>query len=560
MMAAMTSPPSAPRSTATGSGLARSSAAMASGTLVSRVLGMVRGILLAAVMGLGLTGSTFTVANTLPNNLYQLIAGGILGAILVPQIAKAASHDDGGDDFVNRLLTLSITLMAVATVVATALAPFLVRLYASSKWGGQELALSTTFAVICLPQIFFYGLTALLGQVLNARGHFAAYMWTPVLANVIAIGGLLAFLARHLPRNAAAGAWTPQMVWLVAGTTTLGIAVQGLFLFIPLRRSGFHFRPTWGFRGVGLGAASRVAAWSFAAVGASQLGYVVTSQVLTHADKVAEIRHVQSAGQAVYANAFLLFGLPHSMITMSLVTALFTRLSYSAQAGRTEDVLHDFRRGLRMPAVLLVPITVGGVLLAPLATRVIFFGSARAGTDAIARVMAAMLLGLVPYGWNYLVQRVFYVYEDARTPFWLTVAITVVATGVNLVALTLPPQWVGVGVGIGQSLSNALGAGLGFWLLRRRFGALHLGPTIRQNVRILMSSLVAGALTWPVVLGIHAGLGQAYAGAAVALVVGGTFFFVVALLMAARLRVHEVHDLLAPVVRRLPGPVSRLLS
>ncbi|CCH78373.1 Integral membrane protein MviN [Nostocoides japonicum T1-X7] len=532
-------------------GLARASALMAAGTLTSRVLGMVRGILLSAVLGLAITGSTFDVANTLPNNFYLLIAGGILNAVLVPQIAKAASHDDGGEDFVNRLLTLAIAFMAVATVLATAAAPLLVRIFASSSWGSDEMALAVTFAFICLPQIFFYGLYTLLGQVLNARGRFTAYMWAPVFANVVAIAGLVIFLARGLPRRAPAGDWSPEMLFLVAGMSTLGIVLQALVLIVPLRRIGFRYRPVWGFRGVGLGGASRVAMWTFAAIAVSQLGFIVTSQVLTHADAVAQREAVQGAGKVVYTNAFLLFMLPHSLVTVSLVTALFTRLSYAAHEGRRRDVLHDLGRGLRMPAVVLIPATFGGILLAPWITHSIYLGNTIPETDAIAHVLVAMLFGLVPFGWLYLVQRTFYAYEDAKTPFYLQVVVTVIATVVNLLSIALPPQWVGVGVGVGQTASNLVAAVLGFLLLRRRLGRLRLQAVVQQNVRLILASAVATAVSGALLLLMWKILGVGRVAVLLTLVVVGAVFVVVALAGAARLRVKEVHEVLGPLARRL---------
>ncbi len=532
-------------------GLARASALMAAGTLTSRVLGMVRGVLLSAVLGLLITASTFTVANTLPNNFYLLIAGGILNAVLVPQIAKAASHDDGGEEFVNRLLTLAIAIMAVATILATAAAPLLVRIFASSSWGSDEMALAVTFAFICLPQIFFYGLYTLLGQVLNARGRFTAYMWAPVFANIVAIAGLVIFLVRGLPRRAPAGEWTPEMLFLVAGMTTLGIVLQALVLIVPLRRIGFRYRPVWGFRGVGLGGASRVAGWTFAAIAVSQLGFVVTSQVLTHADAVAHTEGVQGAGLAVYSNAFLLFMLPHSLVTVSLVTALFTRISYAAHEGRRRDVVHDFGRGLRMPAVILIPATFGGILLAPWITHSIYLGNTIPETDAIAHVLVAMLVGLVPYGWLYLVQRTFYAYEDAKTPFYLQVVVTIIATVVNLASVVLPPQWVGIGVGVGQTVSNLAAALLGLALLRRRLGRLQLQPVIRQNVRLLLASAVGTAVAGAVLLLLWHVLGIGRVAVFVTLLVVGVVFLTVTLAGAARLRVQEVHEVLGPLLRRL---------
>ena len=160
-----------------GGNLARSTAGMAAGTVASRVLGMVRATMQLAVVGTLLGGDAWDVANTLPNIIYLLLAGGVLNAVLVPQITRAASHADGGREYVNRLLTIAIAGIFVVAVVFTLCAGLLVRLYSTPAWTPDVRALSTAFALICLPQIFFYGLYTLLGQVLNARNHFAAAMW-----------------------------------------------------------------------------------------------------------------------------------------------------------------------------------------------------------------------------------------------------------------------------------------------------------------------------------------------------------------------------------------------
>ena len=524
---------------------------MAAGTFASRVLGMGRTILLAPVIGLAITGSAFDVANTIPNNITLLLAGGVLNAVLVPQIAKASKHDDGGDDFVNRLLTLAIAIMAVATVAATLAAPLLIGIYADPKWSSDTKALAVSFAFICLPQIFFYGLYTLLGQVLNARGRFTAYMWAPALANIVAIAGLIFFMLRGLPRGAPVGSWTPEMIWLVAGTTTLGIVAQALVLIVPLRRIGFRYRPTWGFRGVGLGSASKVAGWTFAAIAISQLGFVVTSQVLTRADRLADHAHIQGTGKIVYSNAFVLFMLPHSLITVSLVTALFTRLSHAAHEGRRADMVADLGRGLRMPAVILIPVTFVGVLLAPWATNTLFFKSPIAGTDAMAHVFAAMLIGLVPYGWLYLIQRVFYAFEDARTPFLLQVVVTVLATAANLGSLLLPAQWTGVGIGAGQTVSNLAAACLGFVLLRRRLGRLDLSRAIQQNLRLVVASVAGTAVGGALLLFLRHLLGIDRVAVLVTLVLVAAAFAVVTLAVAARLRVREVREVLGPLLGRV---------
>ncbi len=534
-----------------GDGVARSSAVMASGTLVSRVLGLIRTSQLGYVVGVtGLSADAFSIANTLPNNINLLVAGGILQSVLVPQIVKAATQGRAGEEYVDRLVTLSLVLMGALTVVATAAAPALVWVMSeNSDPAARKLAVA--FAFLCLPQIFFYGLYTLLGNILNARGRFAAYMWAPVLANVVAIGGLVAFRMAGYEREAPPGHWSPGMIWMLAGTTTLSIVVQGVCLVVPLWRSGYRYRPRWGFRGVGLGSASRVAFWSFCAVALSQVGFVVTSKVLNRASDLAERAHVVAAGKASYDYAFLLFMLPHSLVTVSLATALFTRMATSAHARATREVIADFNRGLRMPAPILVPISVAGFVFAPMVTAIFFPRAALAQTNAVAGILVAMLVGLVPFGWLYLVNRAFYAYEDARTPFQLQVVVTLVATAINLYGATAPVRQTGIWVGIGQTVSNLAAAVLGLVLLRRALGRLSLALTIRTYVRLTVASLIAATVAVAPVWVLRAHLAGSRLLQLAVLAVAGAGYLALTWAIAHRMRVREVSDLVDPVLRRI---------
>lgn len=531
--------------------IARSGALMASGTLVSRVLGLVRQTMTIAVVGIaGLVGDAWNAANTLPNLFHLILAGGVLNAVIVPQIAKAARRDDG-EVYVNRLLTIAMTIMGLATLLLTLAAPLLVRLVVSSGWSDDARGLAIAFAFICLPQMFFYGLYTLLGQVLNAHSRFGAFMWAPALANVVAIAGLAWFLLTGRGQSTEVGSWDATMIWVLAGSATLSIIVQALVLLPPLRAIGFRYRPTWGLRGSGLGAASRMAMWAFAAVTVGQLGYFVTTRVLTGATDRADAAGELAAGLNAYSFAFLIFMLPHSIITVSLVTAIFTRLSHSAQDGDTAAVTADLRRGMRMPAVLLIPGTVAMVLLAPWILRAVLPGTPGDEAALATGVFIAMALGLVPYGWFYLVQRACYAYEDGRTPFVLQLLVTGTAVSFTLFALTRPFGEAATWVGVGQTVSNVLGAVVGLTILRRRLGPLGLGAVVRQNVRLLVASgagaLVAGAVAW--LLG--RSLGEGWLASVVVVAVSGGLLVVLALAAASRMRVAEVTAVLDPVTRRL---------
>jgi len=535
--------------------LARSTAGMAAGTIASRVLGVVRASMQLAVVGAFLTGDAWDVANTLPNIVYLLLAGGVLNAVLVPQITRAASHPDGGREYIDRLLTISIIGMAIIAVVFTLGAGLLVRLYSTQAWTADQRSLSTAFALICMPQIFFYGLYTLLGQVLNARNRFAAYMWAPAVANLVAIAGLSYFLLNY-PHRAQVAGWTSPMIWVLAGSATAGVAAQALVLVVPLWRSGFRFRPRWGFRGVGLGTASTVALWTFGALVVSTAGFIVTSQVLTYAGKAGATAHVVVPGKISYTNAFLIFMLPHSLVTVSLVTALFTRMSRAAHAGDLGEVRSDVTKGMRLTAVATIPATVGALVLGFAATATLFQGNTEAETRGIATVMMAMMFGLVPFGILYLLQRVFYSFEDARTPFRMQIVVTGVATIANLASLMLPLPWIAVGVGAGQALSNLAGMAVGLVLVRRRLEGLPLRDVARTYVRLGVASVLAAAAAYLVLQGVGQVLhGKLYN--PVALLSGALVFAAIYVVVARRLRVREIDDLVQPVLERvrrvLPG-------
>ncbi|BDZ48669.1 hypothetical protein GCM10025867_09100 [Frondihabitans sucicola] len=206
-------PAAAPRS------LGRASALLAGGTIVSRVLGFAKTAVLAAAIGQ--TGSraadAFSVSNQLPNNIYALVAGGLLSAVLVPQIVKAAKGADGGQRYINKVVTLGTVVFVVVSLIATLVAPFLVHVYAQAAtkdgpgFTPEAIALATAFAYWCLPQIFFYAVYSLLSEVLNARQIFGPFTWAPVLNNIVSIIGLVVFMVLFggAGENSLVADWTP---------------------------------------------------------------------------------------------------------------------------------------------------------------------------------------------------------------------------------------------------------------------------------------------------------------------------------------------------------------
>jgi putative peptidoglycan lipid II flippase len=527
-----------------------SSAVMAAGTLLSRVLGMLRVVVLAWAVGAAFSADAYNIANTLPNSLFLLIGGGVLNAVLVPQIVRAMEQPDGGQAYVDRLITLSLAVLAGATVVVTAAAPLLLRLYVPATWSGTRTDVGVAFAFWFLPQVFFYGLYTVLGQVLNARGSFGPYMWAPVVNNVVAIAGTIVFVLLYGSGARPAGWWTGASIAVLAGTTTLGVVAQALVLVPVLRRAGFRWRPRWGVRGVGLRSAGQAAGWTFGALAVGQLGLVLLSRIVSDAGQQAG--DTVGRGRFVYDTAFLLFMLPHSLVAVSVVTAVFTRMSASIVDGRLGEVRTDLSVALRTTGVATVLATVAFAVLGSDLTALLLHSDPRAAR-ALAWTTTAMVVGLVPFSAQYLFQRVFYAFSDARTPFWVQVmVVTVWSVGNVLAGRLLEGVQVVVGIAAASSVANLLGAAVTLVLVRRRLGGVDGRRVASMYARCVLAVAPAGVLAWSTSAAAHLFAGEGTRGALLALLAGSAVLLLVYLAGLKLLRVRELDDLAAPV-RRLVG-------
>jgi putative peptidoglycan lipid II flippase len=478
-------------------GLGRSSALLASGTIVSRLLGFVKAIVLAQTIGqtASAAADAFQVANQLPNNIYALIAGGVLGAVLVPQIVRAGRHDDGGARFINKIVTLGITVFLVVTLLATLGAPLLISLYTQAAAEGGDgfsdraIALAIVFAYWCLPQIFFYALYSLLGEVLNARGAFGPFAWAPALNNVVAIAGLVAFQVFFggAEVNSAVDIWTTDRIVLLAGSATLGIAAQALVLLFFWRRAGIRYRPDFRWRGVGLAQTGRSAGWVFAMILVTQLVGIV--QV-----RVASLASGEAASNATLANSWLIFMLPHSVIAVSIATVFFTRMSTAAGANDLPAVKADVTSALRTIGLI---VTLSAVILmvvaAPFAR---IFESDHEKVLAMGAVIATYMVGLIPFSAAFVLQRTFYSLEDTRTVFVIEVVKSALFVVGFLSCTLLPVHLIGVGIAAVSSVTFLLQFALTFVLLRRKIGALGGRDLLLRHARYLLAagaSVVFGA-------------------------------------------------------------------
>jgi putative peptidoglycan lipid II flippase len=481
-------------------GIGRAAALLASGTIVSRLLGFARVLLLTVAIGItGYVADAYNQATFVPNSIYALIGGGLLTAVLVPQIVRASTSPDGGQAYVNKLVTIAVLAFAGITMVVTLAAPLLMRLYVGSA---GVLPIAIAFAYWSLPQIFFLGLYSVLGEVLNARRAFGAYTWAPVLNNVVAIAMLGVFIAVFGTVDVRTpNAFGTLQTVVLAGGATLGIAAQALVLTLAWRRAGLSYRPDFQWRGVSLGATGKAAGWTLGMLALTQVAGLIETHVASTASGT-------NASVAVMSNAWLIFMLPHSIITVSLVTVFYPRMSEHAAAGDTAALKDDVAQALRI--VLLVLVVADVALLAAAAPFSAMFSRTPAEAGATALVLVAYLLGLLPFTALFVVQRCFYAMADTRTPFRFTlVQVVVVVVGTLLCAL-LPAGITAAAIALVVSLAGTVQLLVAVRLLRRRIGAVG-GPEVRAAlVRYLIAALPA-LLVGIAVLALVGGLGGGWA-------------------------------------------------
>ena len=541
--------------------IVRSSLIMASGTVMSRFLGILRAILLAATIGVTTNAAdAFGVANQLPNNVYAIIVGGVLNAVLVPQIVRARTHLDGGNAYIDRLLTIAIVTFGSITVLATVSAPLLVSLY-TSDWDADQLALATAFAYWCLPQLFFYGLYSLLGEVLNAKSKFGPYMWAPVLNNVVAIIGMGAFIWQFgldPTGQRSVADWTQQQIAWLAGSATLGVASQALILLVFWKKMGLEFKFNFSWRGVGLGPAMKTASWTLGMLIVTQIGGVVQTAVASSSiqgrDQLVG-SNIAIASVAAMSIAWLIFMLPHSVATVSIATAYFTRMSEHAMNKNLVDLKKDLVDGLRTIAMISVLAATALIVLAYPVSRV--FVGELPGAIALGNVVIAMVVGLLPFSFVFMIQRAFYALEDTRTPFLFTVVqVAVNITGSLLVGLYVEDVWLVVGLSLVTSTSILIQSLLSFGLFRRKFGALGYGRLTLATSKFIGAALLAGGVGYWMLQAMGGTVSGAFPinsvlTAIVSCVTVGLAISLVYILILKLLRVKEVEILLAPVVRLL---------
>ncbi|MCT4354903.1 murein biosynthesis integral membrane protein MurJ [Streptomyces sp. Je 1-79] len=548
-------PAPAPKKPGRASGLLKSSAVMAAGTLVSRLTGFVRSLVITGALGAALLGDTFTIAYTLPTMIYILTVGGGLNSVFVPQLVRSMKNDeDGGEAYANRLLTLVMVALGAIVVVAVFAAPLLIRLMSNTIADDAAAnSVAVTFARYCLPTIFFMGVHVVMGQILNARGKFGAMMWTPVLNNIVMIVtfGLFIWVYGTSAESHMGVQTIPEDgIRLLGIGTLLGLVVQALAMIPYLRETGFRFRPRFDWKGHGLGKTVKLAKWTVLFVLANQAGVLVVTQLATAA---GEASGKNGAGFLAYSNAQLIWGMPQAIITVSVMAALLPRISRAAHDDDPGAVRDDISHGLRNSAVAIVPVAFAFLALGVPMCTLLYASSGVQAAQGMGFILMAFSLGLIPYSVQYVVLRGFYAYEDTRTPFYNTVIVAAVNAAASAACyFVLPAQWAVVGMAASYGLAYAVGVGVAWRRLRNRLGGdLDGAHIMRTYARLCLASLPAAVVAGAVGFGLLKLLGEGALGSLVALLIGGAVLLGVFFVAAKRMRIEELNSMVGMVRGRL---------
>ncbi|AKL74599.1 murein biosynthesis integral membrane protein MurJ [Actinobacteria bacterium IMCC26256] len=466
--------------------LARSGLAVATGTALSRVTGFLRVAALAAI-GFARLSDVYNVANSTPNIVYELLLGGILTASLVPLFVDY--HERGDDRSTDAVNTFAIVALLTISALGVIFAPLIASIYSSRLTGSNAAAqqqLMVDLLRMFMPQIFFYGVTALFTAMLNARRKFAAAAFAPALNNIVVIAVLLT-----LPRLQA-GRETVESVlanrneeWLLGLGTTLGVVAMTLILLPALRSAGVRLHWVWEWRHPAVRQIMRLSGWT--------VGYVIANQVAFWVVLVLSYR--TSGDTSAYIAAFTFFQLPHGIFTVSIMTVVGPELARASNAGDLNAFRRRFASGLRVIALVVIPAGALMIVLAePIVRGALDYGRfSERSIVTTSSTLALFGVGLFAFSAYLYTIRAMYSRLDTRTPFLLNL----LENTLNIaLAVALYPSLGVKGLALSWTISYSIAAVVAWGILDRRLGGLEGTRSATVMMRIVLSSAFGAGAAW----------------------------------------------------------------
>ena len=533
-------PAAVPPSGDPGHSLLRSNAVVALGTGLSRLTGMLKIIVFGFVIGQTALADAYDGANNSPNSVYELLLGGVLSAALVPMFTRLFENED--EESVEAVVSVSIVFLTAITAIAVFSAPWIFRIFSLSPDPSVDpndfRTVGTALTRIFLLQIFFYGIAALFGAVLNAQRRFFAAAWSPVLANIVIIVSLL-YVPTLLDKDSPVLTDvldSPSFRWLLGLGATGGIALQALILLPAIHRAGLNLRFRFDLRHPAVKKLFALSGWTFGYVLANQLTVVI----------VKNLAQPGSGGQDAYAKATTFFYFPHGLLAMSIATTFIPEMARAVSRRDREAFVERTELGIRLVALLTIPAAFGFLALSrPIIGALLQHGQFDLPASInTARVLAGLALGLVGYSVYLFTLRGFYAHQDTRTPF----IINCVQNAINIVlAFVFVGLYDVLGLGIAFALSYLIAAVIAIFVLQVKVPEFPAWHTVLSIGRMMAAGAGMGIVVWlsAGAVGDNDGLG-ALARVIVGLLIGAVVY-TGALTV---LRVPEMANLRAIVARR----------
>ncbi|NTU71113.1 MAG: murein biosynthesis integral membrane protein MurJ [Coriobacteriia bacterium] len=466
--------------------------------MLSRITGFLR--IWATAFALGATGlmSAYSVANNIPNMIFELVAGGIISSLFIPMFMELREQtgDDAAWAFSSRVFNLALLCLGVIGVIGTIFPePFIwtQTFRMSPQEAAKVVPAATFFFRFFALQVVLYGAGSIISGLLNSRRQ---YFWPavgPVFNNVVAIGAMLAFVALGGDVSGQATAAGPAAIVLALGTT-LAVFVMFAVQVPAVFKSGWKYSAGLGLRDPAVRRMLRLAIPTFI--------YVVTNLVAVSFRNSSALA-VSEKGVSVLTYAWVFYQLPYGILAVALATAVFTELSDSA--GKTDMVAfkQTFARGLRATGVMMLPASAVMVALAvPLVTLYRVGAFTAEDIPLVAGALRWWAAGLIFYALTMFLLRTFYSLKDTKTPMWVNLALTIgVQITLYVVLSTGVGEWAGIGInGIPMADVAAyfcISVTLGL-LLRRRIGGFDSSGVTWTFARMAFASAIGGAAAWAI--------------------------------------------------------------
>jgi len=480
---------------------------MATGTGLSRLTGLLRVLALAYALGFHHLATSYNLANTTPNMLYDIVLGGVLSATFIPVFVDrlATRSEREAWKAISAVITLSAVVLVVMTAVFWVAAPEVIAAFTAldhARTGAQlsgldkERSVATSLLRWFVPQVALYGLISLATALLNTRRRFVAPMWVAIANNLVCIAVLVWFHQLTDSPSLAGVEAHPSWLLLLGLGTTLGVALQAVLLLFSMRGAGLsRLRWRWNPRNEAIRTVLRLGGWTFGFVMANQVALFVVLALAVGASGTDPV--------SSYTYAYTFLQMPYAVVAVSVMSAVTPDLAEKWTRGDAVAFRKRLSGGLRAVLAIILPSAMGMFLLArPTVALLLGHGATTAaGTGTTGAALALFSLGLPGFCTYLYVVRVLQAMQRTRVAFWLYL----VENGINVILALALVHTLGVrGLALSLSVAYTVAAVWGLFVLRGWLG--HLGnsrtwaplrrgsvATALMGVAVLVVSNLSGA-------------------------------------------------------------------